>query len=127
LKKISMPLIAPPQLELAKGFLMHKMYHLGYVAGKHTSVDNLPKSSPPDLRPFIPKARHELMREGLLVPKSTSYGEHVYAVANARGYEYANVYEKHAGLPLAEHGKPPATRKAKPLSNEQLRKLLKRS
>lgn len=122
-----MPLTAPSQLELAKGFLMHKMYHLRYVAGKHTSVDNLPKSSPPDLRPFISKARDELMREGLLVPKHTSYGEHVYALANARGYEYANAYEKHAGLPLAEHGKPPATRRVKPLGEEELRKLLKRS
>jgi len=35
--------------KLAKGFVMNKMYSLGLIGGRHTSVDNLPKSCPHEL------------------------------------------------------------------------------
>lgn len=110
-------------LKLSKGFLMHKMYWLGYVGAKHTSVDNLPKSCPVELRNWVDRASNELLREGLLVPKPTSHGQHIFAVASPQGYDYANSYERHAGLPLMVYGKPQRNKRALPLSKEELHKL----
>lgn len=111
-------------LALAKAFLMHKMYWYGYVSGRHTSVDNLKKGCPLDIRSHIPIAIKELIRDGLLRKKPTSYGEQACAVANAKGYDYANVFERQARLPELEYGKPSvSTPKAIPLTPEELRTL----
>lgn len=112
------------RIKLAKGFLMYKMYHLGYT-DDHTSVDNLPKSCPPELREGVSDAVKELQRERLLVQKPASYGMQVFAVRDPSGYAYANAYVKYAGLPPLEHGIRPRT-KVEPLPKDELRRLAKR-
>jgi len=119
-----MPQEAASRLKLAKGFLMHKMYRLGYT-DDHTSVDNPPKSCPPELREWVSDAVKELKREHLLVEKPASYGMQVFAVRNPSGYAHANVYAKYAGLPLLEYGRRPRT-KVEPLPEDELRRLAKR-
>ena len=113
------------RIKLAKGFLMYKMYHLGYTDAatpRHTSVDNLPKSCPPELREHVSDAVKELMKEQFLIPKPTSYGRHVFAVRNPSGYVYANTYAEYAGLPLLEYGIQPRA-KVDPLPADELRRL----
>jgi hypothetical protein len=122
LEKIPMP--GPDDVTLAKAFLMHKMYWYGYLSGRHTSVDNLKKGCPLLTRPHIPDAIKELIRDGLLRRKPTSYGEQVCAVANTKGYGYANIYEREAKLPELEYGKPSGSvPKVIPLTPEELRAL----
>ena len=108
------------RLKLAKGYVMHKMYSLRYIGGKHTGVENLVKGCVLELRTFVPEAVKELRREGLLAVHPTNYGEQGSAVASAIGYAYANDYEKHYGLPLLAYGKPSKIKRAEPLSKEQL-------
>jgi hypothetical protein len=109
---------------LAKAFLMHKMYWYGYVSGRHTSVDNLKKGCPLEIRSHVPAAIKELIQEGFLRKKPTSYGEQTSAVANAKGYDYANLFERESRLPELEYGKPSGiSPKAIPLTSEELRAL----
>jgi hypothetical protein len=117
----------PDEALLAKGFLMHKMYHYGYVCkksshGKHTSALNLPKSCPLELRRFLNEAIDELKSEGLLITWPTNYGEQACVVANDKGYELANAFQRHAKLPVVEYEKPPPA-KVPPLSLEELKAL----
>ena len=86
-------------------------------------MENLAKGCILELRALIPNAVKALRREGLLVVHPTSYGEPANAVASARGYAYANDYEKHYGLPLQAYGKPNKVKRTEPLSKEQLRQL----
>jgi hypothetical protein len=99
------------------------MYHLGYTSGQHTSIDNLPKSCPAELRPFFEEAIGDLMRERLLLKKPTSYGPQVTAAINPTGFDYANRYRRKYGLQEEEYGKPPRAERAEPLTPEELRKL----
>ena len=60
------------RVRLAKGFILNKMYFHGYVCrkighGKHTSVDNLGKSCPSELRPFLGTAIQELESKNRLL------------------------------------------------------------
>ena len=112
------------RIKLAKGFLMYKMHHLGYTDAttpRHTSVDNLPKSCPPELRESVSDAVKELKRERLLVDKPASYGMQVFAVHTPSGYAHANAYANCAGLPPLEYGRHPRT-KVEQLHAGELRK-----
>jgi hypothetical protein len=62
------------EIRLTKGFIMQKMRSRKKVSGAHTSPDNLPKSCPEDLRPYVDEAIEALKREGLLSIHSTHYG-----------------------------------------------------
>ena len=110
-------------VRLAKGFIMHKMYRLGYTTGKHTSIDNLPKSCPKELRPFVQEAISDLVNEKLLVKKPTGYGPQVTALKSSVGFEYANVYRRRYGIKEEEYGKPSKSEKVQPLTSEELHKL----
>lgn len=63
--------------EEIKGKILHKLSRLGKFMHSHTSVDNLPKGFPPEIRGEVKKMAKELKREGILLSKSTSYGEEV--------------------------------------------------
>ncbi len=108
------------QTRLAKGFLMNKLYSLGYIGAKHTDVDNLPKSCPLELREHLNRAIAELRKEGLLRTKRTSYGEHVSASMNDAGVSYANAYRTHVELPVTDFR--PRQPKVEPLPRDELRK-----
>lgn len=111
------------EVRLAKGFIMHKMYRLGYTAGKHTSIDNLPKSCPPELRRFVDDAVRDLLGERLLSKKPTGYGPQVSALISQIGFQYANFFRRRYGIKEEEYGKPAKTEKVEALTREELRKL----
>jgi hypothetical protein len=92
--------------------------------GKHTSVDNLGKGCPSELRPFLGTAIQELKSKNrLLITWPTSYGEQACVIANQTGYDFANAYNEYAHLPLMEYGKMRPKPKPAPLPPDELRKL----
>ncbi len=56
--------------------ILRKMYYDGYVGARHTSVDNLQKGFPKHERGNANDAAQKLIRQNLIIPKSTSYGKH---------------------------------------------------
>lgn len=60
-----------------KGKILHKLTRLGKFKHSHTSIDNLPKGFPKELRGSIKDCVDELIKEGLLFVKPTSYGKEV--------------------------------------------------
>ena len=63
--------------EQLKGFIIKKLFHHGYIGGRHTDIENLKKSLPGHLKGDVKDAARELIREEILIPKPTSYGFHV--------------------------------------------------
>ena len=60
-----------------KGFIVKKLFHHGYVGGRHTDIENLKKGLPSHVRGDIKEVVKELIKEEALVSKPTSYGLHV--------------------------------------------------
>ncbi len=63
--------------EQLKCFIVKKLFHHGYVGGKHTDMENLKKGLPGHVKGGIKEAAKELIKEGILIPQPTSYGLHV--------------------------------------------------
>ena len=63
--------------EEIKGKNLHKLTRLGKFCHSHTSIDNLPKGFPPEIRGRVKDMAKELKKEGILFSKPTSYGEEV--------------------------------------------------
>jgi len=63
--------------EEIKGKILHKLTRLGKFKHSHTSVDNLPKGFPPEIRKRVKNMGKELKKENILLSKPTSYGEEV--------------------------------------------------
>jgi len=61
-------------LEDIKKTILEKMYRNGYIGARHTAEDSLPKGFPSHRRGEVKDAVKELIKEGLLIPKPTSYG-----------------------------------------------------
>ena len=60
-----------------KGKILHKLTRLGKFKHSHTSIDNLPKGFPGDLKGRVKLLIQELEKEGILLTKPTSYGKEV--------------------------------------------------
>ena len=60
--------------EKVKRFILKKLFVKGKWGKSHTSFDNLPKSLPSHVRGLAKDAGKELIKEGLLIQKITSYG-----------------------------------------------------
>ena len=54
--------------------ILEKMLYEHYIGGKHTSADNIPNGFPKHERGEVKKALKNLIREGYVIPKITSYG-----------------------------------------------------
>ncbi|MEK6899533.1 MAG: hypothetical protein AABX05_00255 [Nanoarchaeota archaeon] len=65
------------ELELAKGYIVKKLFHHGYVGGRHTDIENLKKGLPSHFKGDSKEAAKELIKEEILILKQTSYGHHV--------------------------------------------------
>ncbi len=63
--------------EEIKGKILHKLTRLGKFKHSHTSIDNLPKGFPPEIRKRVKEMTKELKKERILLSKPTSYGEEV--------------------------------------------------
>ena len=70
--------------EEIKGKVLHKLTRLGKFKHSHTSIDNLPKGFPKDLAGRVKDIIMELMKEGILLTKPTSYGLEVSINANKK-------------------------------------------
>lgn len=60
-----------------KSFIVKKLFHHGYLGGKHTDIENLKKGLPGHVKGDIKEAAKELIKEEILIPKPTSYGLHI--------------------------------------------------
>ena len=60
-----------------RDIIIRKMYRLRTIGGKHTAVENLTKSIPKHLVGDAKKAVKDLLKDGLIIQKQTSYGLHV--------------------------------------------------
>jgi len=63
--------------EQLKRFIVKKLFHHGYIGGRHTAIENLQKGLPSHVKGDIRKAEKALIKEGILVPKQTAYGLHI--------------------------------------------------
>ena len=60
-----------------KGKILHKLTRLGKFKHSHTSIDNLPKGFPSEIRGRVKNMAKELKKEKILFSKPTHYGEEV--------------------------------------------------
>lgn len=60
-----------------KGKVLHKLTRQGKFHHSHTSVDNLPKGFPKEIRGRVKGCVQKLVKEGLLLTKPTDYGTEV--------------------------------------------------
>jgi len=60
-----------------KGKILHKLTRKGKFEHSHTALDNLSGGFPPDLRGRAKDMSQELIKEGILYLKKTSYGKQV--------------------------------------------------
>ena len=67
-----------------KGKILHKLTRLGKFEHSHTSIDNLPKGFPKDLRGRVKDLIKELKKENILLSKPTGYGEEVSLNADVK-------------------------------------------
>ena len=63
--------------EEIKGKILHKLTRLGKFSHSHTSIDNLPKGFPIDLRGRVKEEIDDLIKETILFVKPTSYGKEI--------------------------------------------------
>ena len=61
-------------MESAKRFIVKKLFQKKYIGERHTSIANLPKGLPGHLRGDVKQAAKELIADGILLAKPTSYG-----------------------------------------------------
>lgn len=78
--------------EQIKGFIVKKLFHHSYIGGRHTDIENLKKGLAGHVKGEVKEAAKELIKEGILIPKATSYGLHVSL--NARKREELEKYLK---------------------------------
>lgn len=57
-----------------KVVILRKLYRRRIIGGKHTVVENLTKGLPKHVVGEAKKAAEELIKEGLVIKKPTSYG-----------------------------------------------------
>ena len=54
--------------------IIRKMIRHKYWGGKHTSIKNIPKGFPPELKRDVIVQVKKLIREGIILTKPTHYG-----------------------------------------------------
>lgn len=57
--------------------ILRKMVRHSWWGGKHTAFDNVPKGLPKELWKHVKNELEQLVREGIVIKKPTSYGLHV--------------------------------------------------
>ena len=60
-----------------KGKILHKLTRKGKFEHSHTALENLQKSFPPELKGRAKEMSEELIKEGILHLKKTSYGKQI--------------------------------------------------
>ncbi len=65
------------EIEQLKGFIVKKLFHHGYIGGRHTDIENLKKGLAGHVKGDVKESAKELVKEEILILKPTSYGLHV--------------------------------------------------
>ena len=60
-----------------KGKILHKLTRKGKFEHSHTAIENLAKNFPPEVKGKAKELSEDLIREGILHLKKTSYGKQV--------------------------------------------------
>jgi hypothetical protein len=60
-----------------KAVVLKKLRRRDNWGGSHTAFDDLPRGFPKDIRGSVKDGAEDLIKEGLLLDKTTSYGRHV--------------------------------------------------
>ncbi len=76
-----------------KGKILHRLTRKGKFEHSHTALDNLQEGFPSDLRGKAKEMAEELIREGILHLKKTSYGKQVSINLNKKDKIMAYVDE----------------------------------
>ena len=63
--------------EQLKGWILNKMKRYRLVGGKHTDIKNIRKGAPLNFYSEIDELVNELIKQGFITVKVTSYGKHV--------------------------------------------------
>jgi len=75
-----------------KKIILRKLYRHRIIGGKHTAVEHLTKGLPRHLTGDAKEAVNELIKEGLILPKSTSYGLQVSLNPRENHYPIISIY-----------------------------------
>jgi hypothetical protein len=54
--------------------ILAKLHRHGYIGGRHTSIDNIPKGFPKHVYGKVKKVAKELTKQNLIIVKPTAYG-----------------------------------------------------
>lgn len=79
-----------------KAGIIHKLMRRNKWGHSHTSIDNITKGFPSHLGKELKKAAKELIKEGLIIPKPTSYGLEI-SLNPERGDEIKRINRKFFG------------------------------
>ena len=60
-----------------KKIILRKLFRRRVIGGKHTAIEHLTKGLPKHVVGEAKNAVNELIREGFILPKTTSYGLYV--------------------------------------------------
>jgi len=63
--------------EVIKGKILHKLVRHGLFEHSHTAIENLSKGFPSEMRGKAKEMADELIKEGILHLKKTSYGKQI--------------------------------------------------
>jgi predicted transcriptional regulator len=72
--------------------ILSKMYHYGYVGGRHTSVESLKRSFASHEKGMVDKTIKKLVKLGLITHHPTSYGRQ-YSLNQNRLKEIEDIIE----------------------------------
>lgn len=61
-------------MEQQKAFIVKKLFVHHFIGGKHTAIEHLSKGIAGHLKGGVKHAASELVKEGILIIKPTSYG-----------------------------------------------------
>lgn len=65
------------QIKAEHKHILRRLYLDKRIGEKHTAIEHLKRSAPSHARGDIDKAAKDLLKEGFLLPKTTSYGKQV--------------------------------------------------
>lgn len=87
-----------------KAWILYKLAKHGYFHGRHTDFQNISKGFKPqhlgkDGNKRLDKLAEELMKEGFIIRKPTSYGLHVY-LNSKKSKEMKEFIKKVLGIEL---------------------------
>lgn len=64
-------------MDKTRRFILEKMLRHGFVGGKHTNIENIPRGKPKDEYRVIMAEVKALLKEGFFIPKPKPDGLHI--------------------------------------------------